>query len=505
MSNLRINILSALVLIANLYSYANENIKGRVLDFETKKALPYASIAVSGKYMGTISNSEGAFILSTNNINSNDTIHFSYMGYETLKISFSQIEEQSNFYLKPANINLSDVNIYSRELSVDEIIEKVIENYPKNHPNRTERQRLFVHSFIKTPFSDKNVAKITKSDFAGLDKDKFQNLLNKMPDEFIDYNDAVFDLYSHNGSSKLIPIQGISLEEGDQQALLEEVERQMSDFIADFEQTLSNPDIYYKFRTGILGVKLNTDDSGTEEEDKDDHENDSLSFNMPIGYVKGETSSLIKHYASLEGDNTAFLNKSGKYKFEMVKLEFYNGELVYKIKFKPKSSGIFEGEIFVSSSDFGIHQMDYSYAKGKSTENIQLLGIGHAINYRKGRVIFEKGKDAYHLKYIYAEENEMAAIDRKFSLLKKEKRFLFDKELNEIKFDVDLLFNVHSKWELLVLEHESKSEEEYEKIIQPKYMIFKKELAYSPEDWKNRTYIVPNEELKKYTRKTNSN
>lgn len=476
------------------------SINGVVVDLESNQVLPYASIAVSGKSIGTISNSEGRFVLSAEHIQSNDSILISYMGYETLKLPFEKALSQTSFYLKPANINLSEVKVYSRNLSVEEIIERVVENYSKNHPQINQRQRLFVHSFIQTPFSKQNTARIVKSNFKGMSKEKFDAIFNKIPAVFTDYNDAIFDLYSYDSKYKLNPIQGISLEEGDQDVLLKEIEQQMTEIIADFENAIKNPDVYYKFKTGIFGFKFNP--SEDENNDNDYSADDSLNFKIPTASIKYETGKLISEFSTLEGENTEFLKKKGKYRFKLENIEFYNGELVYRIKFEPKRTGLFEGEIFISTSDFGIHQMDYTYAKGKSTENIKILGFGHAINKRKGRVIFDKGPVHYHLKFIMAEESEMAAIDRKFSFLKKEKRFLIDKELSQIKFDVDLFFNIQSKWELLVLEHETLNEEDFDKLEQAKFMNFKKELAHSPKDWENRTYIVPGEELIKYTRKT---
>ncbi len=477
------------------------SIKGLVLDKESKEVLPYASIAVSGKSIGTISNSDGRFVLSAEHIQSDDSILISYMGYETLKLPYDQARSQSSFYLKPVNIKLSEVKIYSRNLSVEEIIERTVDNYAKNHPKLNQRQRLFVHSFIQTPFSRQNSARVVKSNFAGMDQEKFNTIFNKIPAVFTDYNDAIFDLYSFDSKHKLKPVQGISLAEGDQDVLLKEIELQMADIIADFESAVKNPDVYYKFKTGIFGFKFNP--SEDENNDAKHDEDDSLSFKIPSVSIKYETNKLIREYSTLDGDNTGFLKRKSKYHFKLENIEFYNGELVYRIKFTPKRSGLFEGEIFISTSDFGIHQMDYAFAKGKSTENIKILGFGHAINYRKGRVIFEKGNEHYHLKFILAEKVEMAAIDRKFSFLKKEKRFLIDKELSQIKFDVDLLFNVKSKWELLVLDHEPITEIEFKELEEAKFMNFKKELAHSPKDWENRTYIVPGEELLKYTRKTN--
>ena len=68
---------------------------------------------------------------------------------------------------------------------------------------------------------------------------------------------------------------------------------------------------------------------------------------------------------------------------------------------------------------------------------------------------------------------------------------------------MELALDIYNNQEVLVLDNKEIFEETYNKVNEPKYMKFKKEFAYTPEMWKNRTIIVPDEELKLYERKNN--
>ncbi len=160
-----------------------------------------------------------------------------------------------------------------------------------------------------------------------------------------------------------------------------------------------------------------------------------------------------------------------------------------------------EGLMYVSTETYAILQVDFAFADGKQNEKFQILGIGHSMNFKKGHIIFEKGKAGYFIKYINAQQHESASINRDLSVMKKQKRFLTDKELGKIKLELQLDFNIESYWEILVLNGDEIDTQKFESIKQPLLMKFRKEYAYSPIMWNNRTVIAPASELKKYKRK----
>lgn len=210
---------------------------------------------------------------------------------------------------------------------------------------------------------------------------------------------------------------------------------------------------------------------------------------------------MLGNYANLKSKNWEFINKAQKYHYELKEITSINDELVYEISFTPRRGGLFEGVMYISMENYAILQLDFAFAEGKKNENFQLLGVGHSMNFKKGHVIFEKGKGGYFLKYLYAQQNESASIDRDFTILKKQKRFLIDKTVNTLKFEAELSFAIYSSWELLILNREPIDVAQFEKVNQPRVIKFKKEYAYTPEMWNNRTVIAPTSALKEFKRK----
>lgn len=478
---------------------ADTTITGLVLDVETKAPMPFTSVAVSGRSIGTISNAEGRFVLNLTGVSESDTIAFSHVGYQTLRVTCAQLRGKDRIYLQPAAVTLSEVAIYARQLTAEEIVERVREHYPENHPTPNQRQRLFLHKYEKARFPRSNQIHIKSSDFSGLDPQTFNELFAKLPDEFVEYQDALIELYHYEGSESLLPIEAISLEESSMKDLSKEMETKLETFFEDIEQTNGQEDVYYKFRSGIFSMKAEPG----EEADSVwlENKNDSLHYHIPTEQVHGEVQYLTQHYAHIQSKNWEFINSTSKYQYTLGEVTIFQDELVYPVSFVPKNRGLFEGTMYISTSTFALLQLDFAFAEGKSNENIQFLGVGHSMNFKKGRVIYERAGSGYHVKYVYAEQHETASIDRSFSVMKKEKRFLWDKTLNEAKIATELRFDIKSYWELLVLDREAIEQGQFEAAEQPLTMKYRKEYVYSPEMWDNATVIAPTSELKKYTRK----
>jgi len=157
--------------------------------------------------------------------------------------------------------------------------------------------------------------------------------------------------------------------------------------------------------------------------------------------------------------------------------------------------------VFVSMLSYAVLQLDFAFAAGVQTEQFDLFGFEHSMNMKRGRVIFEKGKNGYFLKYVSAFQQETARVERDFSILKKEKRFLTDKELSELKLELEIFFDINSSWELLMLESQEIEQPGFEAVKQPLLTKFKIEYAYTPEMWNNRTVLAPTAELKKIKRR----
>ncbi|PBJ11116.1 carboxypeptidase-like regulatory domain-containing protein [Flavobacterium sp. ACN6] len=92
--------------------YAQENtISGDVKSSQNSSALEYVNIGIARKNSGTVSNTNGNFVLKLNKkMNPNDTILFSHIGFETKKVLISQLKSSNNVVkMTPSENTLKEV------------------------------------------------------------------------------------------------------------------------------------------------------------------------------------------------------------------------------------------------------------------------------------------------------------------------------------------------------------------------------------------------------------
>lgn len=86
-------------------------VEARIFDFTTSNPVPYASVYISGTGNGTLSNHSGYFKLS--NVDINDTLIISFIGYEKLKIKTADAVKSDTIFLYPKTELLTEVVILS--------------------------------------------------------------------------------------------------------------------------------------------------------------------------------------------------------------------------------------------------------------------------------------------------------------------------------------------------------------------------------------------------------
>ena len=493
--------LIGLLIVCNLSIWAQKKIiTGRVIDVETGIALPFASISFNDYSNGSVSNSEGVYVMDIAADRLEDSLYFSYMGYKTLSVSVKSLFLEGSVWLRSAQINLAEIPVYSRTLNALAIIKLVEKNFPKNHPQVSQVQHLFYHSYNNTPFSEANRMNVLKTSFTDIDQGLVNEVLEVIPEDIKSYRDVIVDFYSHGAERKIMPIEGISLQESTALSVQKQIEEKLLSLTEDIELSFEDDELYYKMGTGIISSKLELDESDSEDIDTVmTNTDDTTHYLIRAEYLRKDIEKFLVNTADINSDNLAFINKPKKYNYQK-ELTLFNDEWVYKISFDPKEQGIFQGVLYIAATNYAILQFDYEFATGKSTENINLLGIGHKVNYKKAQVIYEKLDTAYFVKYVNAEKREFFSVDRDFFMVKKEKRFLFDKALNKIKFALDMQFEVKNGWELLVIHRQNLTKEAFELVKEPEKMTIKKEFVYSMDMWDHGSVIVPSTELKNFRR-----
>ncbi len=114
------------------------NIKGRVIDAKTKQPLPFVNVVFVGKNIGTITDYNGDYSISTQWASTQ--LQASFIGYKREVKSVGQAKNQTiNFEIEPESIALTEVVVTgqrkryrNRDNPAVELIKKVIENKDSN-------------------------------------------------------------------------------------------------------------------------------------------------------------------------------------------------------------------------------------------------------------------------------------------------------------------------------------------------------------------------------------
>ena len=91
--------------------FAQTEIKNKVADFSTFLPIVSANIYVKNTTLGTISNSDGKFLLVVPREFEKDTLVVSSIGYKSFKISISDFDNSEEIYLETDIASLEEVLI----------------------------------------------------------------------------------------------------------------------------------------------------------------------------------------------------------------------------------------------------------------------------------------------------------------------------------------------------------------------------------------------------------
>ena len=96
----------------------NQIITGTVQNYETNEPLPYVNIGIANKTVGTVSNENGLFKLTLNDkVSKNDTIIFSYIGFQIKNYSVSELStKNTTVLLHPKEMDLDEVLVTTKKI-----------------------------------------------------------------------------------------------------------------------------------------------------------------------------------------------------------------------------------------------------------------------------------------------------------------------------------------------------------------------------------------------------
>ncbi len=466
-----------------------EIIKLLIQDSKTMEPLPYANILFMSQGKGTISNEVGIFSLNISEFKDTDSISIQYIGYKNRKLSFSDLRDISTIKLQEELVNLSEAYVYGNPPKAKDIIKKVLDNREKNYKAVTAKSQVFIRNRFNTTLKTLKTD-IKRNSISELDEQLMYRIVDRFPRELTSFTDFLGYTYTHQNSFDSVKIMPQKI------VALEDIEiAEMDQFVKIFENLFKDTqeEEYWKVKSGIFRRKLDiemteNDSIADEEEDKNQ---------MGSWQIKDKLVSYFND-ASLDDDDLwEFLHKPGKYTYELIGGTKVNGEDVFIIDFTPKG-GMYMGRVYVSTSTYALLKADYRYGDGKNGTDFQRLGVGYHENKYQTSIAFERINDTYQIKYLYNSLSVEFSLERNVSLQKKQKRWLFDEKLEEIKLKLDIAAQQDHINECLFINREDLSAAGYMNIEQPKKMDVLYVNQYSDDNWKGYPSIEPTKKMREY-------
>lgn len=123
------------------FSIAQTTVSGKIID-QSNKSIPYAHIRIENTNIGTISNENGNFKLTTRIDTKNNVLIISSLGFETKRISVKK--DYQIITLFEDVTQLSEIVIVAKDYDyAKELIKKAINAIPDNYPKIEERHTGF--------------------------------------------------------------------------------------------------------------------------------------------------------------------------------------------------------------------------------------------------------------------------------------------------------------------------------------------------------------------------
>lgn len=123
-----------LFLIESLFAQQENTIRGQARDANTNEALAFVNVIVNEGRFGGTTDIDGKFAITS--LETVRQLTFSYIGYEKLTVSVSDLTAFLNVKLQPLVVPLNEVVVYAGENPAHRIIDSVLKYSNKNNPEK---------------------------------------------------------------------------------------------------------------------------------------------------------------------------------------------------------------------------------------------------------------------------------------------------------------------------------------------------------------------------------
>ena len=129
-------------------SAAYKSFHGKIIDSRTKNPIIFANVFLQGTNIGTVSNSEGEFLIKVPMYIENKVIEISSIGYKNLEIPVDQLQAKDNeIIMVPNPIPIEEVTIINQEAR--DLLAAAIRKIPSNYNNDPSMITAFYRETIK--------------------------------------------------------------------------------------------------------------------------------------------------------------------------------------------------------------------------------------------------------------------------------------------------------------------------------------------------------------------
>ncbi len=475
-----------------------QTISSRLVDAKTQKGIPYATVQY-GEQLGVITNEEGrfSFVLEEATL---DSIYITSMGYGKKGFTLEQLQD-TLLQLDPKAIELSGVYVFDKELEVDDIIEKMIENIPNNVNKTPVKQRFFLRK-AELANMEKVDFGFEKSSIKELNKELMDSISRSIPKNASHYTESFGDLYKNNTDYKVDIIKAADLYDKREVGSFEDLAEHMEDI---FVQNVK-PGSYLKIKSGIFSEKIQVDSILDTMDDERIDQMKKVKAQMEKDSVSGLVDSQRWQFKELLGQlyfqedtKLDLVDKIRRYDFKLSGYAEMGDAGVYVVDFWPKrSSADFKGRLFINIEDFAVMRMDFTNTQ--RLRNFRLLGITYRENVYKGTMRFAKLPNGrYDLQFMELADGKYFGVDRPLKVVEKNKHVKGRRKQNELKLNIDFRMNITSKWELVVFNQDEIAQNDFNNFTEDKTVRATYMPRYNPEFWEGYTIMEPNQAIRGFT------
>lgn len=114
------------LVLVGAFAYSQSVIEGAIVNNANEEAVPFVTISVQSKAVGTITNIDGKFKLDLRKLLDTDTIHVSHLSYNSLDITLASLKSnQGKIKLSENTLMLREVTVNAEQNDID-LLEDVI-------------------------------------------------------------------------------------------------------------------------------------------------------------------------------------------------------------------------------------------------------------------------------------------------------------------------------------------------------------------------------------------